>query len=158
MSAPYRNIACLVARDEAFESVIAEGTRLFLFGAERLDIVHVAPEPLWLTMGPYGPLPSPQRLYREAQEWLRVKAAPIVGARPIILSGHAPVAAREYAESAGVDLIVAAAHRGRVKRAMLGSFASAIAYSAPCPVLLVHPPPVEDDTPDVDESPETAIV
>lgn len=158
MSAPYRNIACLVARDEAFETVVSEGARLFLLGANRLDIVHVAPEPLWLTMGPYGPLPSPSSLYREAQEWLRVKAAPIVGARPVILSGYAPVAACDYAEQADIDLIVAAAHRGRVKRAMLGSFASQIAYRAPCPVLLVHPPAPEDDAQEPRDSPETAIV
>jgi nucleotide-binding universal stress UspA family protein len=41
---------------------------------------------------------------------------------------------------------VAAAHRGLVERAMLGGFAAYVAYHAPCPVLLVHPP--EADEPD----------
>ena len=158
MSAPYPRIACLVARDEAFDAVIQEGVRLFLFGAERLDVVHVAPEPLWLTMGPYGPMPSPESLYREAQDWLRVKATPIVGARPVILSGKPAPAALDYAERADIDLIVAAAHRGRVKRAMLGSFAAQIAYRAPCPVLIVHPPPPDDDAAGAEENPETALV
>lgn len=148
MSAPYPRIAAFVDQDDAFGRVVEEAVRLFLLGAERLDLVHVAPEPLWLTMGPYGPMPSPESLYSEAQKWLRVRAAPIVGARPVLLSGHPPAAALDYAERAGPDLIVAAAQRSRMKRAMLGGFASYLAYRAPCPVLLVHPPdPAEEGAP-----------
>ena len=42
--------------------------------------------------------------------------------------------------SNGVDLIVAAARRGFMERVMLGGFASRLAYSAPCSLLLIHPP------------------
>ena len=38
-----------------------------------------------------------------------------------------------------IDLAVASAHRGRATRALLGGFASYVAYHAPCPVLLVRP-------------------
>ncbi|HSJ73798.1 MAG TPA: universal stress protein, partial [Miltoncostaeaceae bacterium] len=62
-----------------------------------------------------------------------------------------PRAACKYAADAGIDLLVAAAHRGLVERAMLGGFAAYVAYHAPCPVLLVHPRTAPEGTGDETE-------
>ena len=37
-------------------------------------------------------------------------------------------------------LLIGVRHHGRAERILLGSFASHLAYNAPCAVLLVHPP------------------
>jgi nucleotide-binding universal stress UspA family protein len=62
-----------------------------------------------------------------------------------------PKAACHYLAEAGIDLLVAAAHRGLVDRAMLGGFAAYVAYHAPCSVLLVHPPVASEGSGDKTE-------
>ncbi|HET6689898.1 MAG TPA: universal stress protein, partial [Miltoncostaeaceae bacterium] len=42
-------------------------------------------------------------------------------------------------EQEGVEVLVAAAARGRMERTLLGGFASQLAYHAPCSVMFVHP-------------------
>lgn len=61
-------------------------------------------------------------------------------ARPVLLEGSPAHEICSWSRANGVDLIIAAARRGIVERAMLGGFASHIAYHASCSVLLVHPP------------------
>jgi nucleotide-binding universal stress UspA family protein len=107
-----------------------------------LQVVHVAPRPLMLMPRPYGGAPTPAELATAGRAWLEERVRGLPQATPVLLEGDPPHAACEHAAAAGVDLIVAAAHRGIVDRAMLGGFASYVAYHAPCPVLLVHPPPV----------------
>ena len=75
-----------------------------------------------------------------ANNWLAGQVASIEGAEPVLLSGHTAAAVCALALEARANLLVAAAHRGFVKRLALGSFATYIAYHAPCPVLIARPP------------------
>lgn len=139
-TAPYDRIIACIDDDAASDRALEEAVRLRALGPGKLDIVHVAPRPLLLVSGPYGYVASPVDLYSEAQRWLRERAAEVPSGSPVMLEGYPPRATCEYAEQVGADLIVAAAHRGIVSRAMLGGFAAYVAYHAPCAVLLVRPP------------------
>jgi len=139
VSAPYESIACFIDRDDASMAALAEARRLSEFGTGRLRLVHVAPDPILMATGPYGLVAAPEDVYRDAERWLREQAAEIPGAQPVLLRGYPPAAACDYAAEAGIDLIVLAAHRGLVRRVMLGGFAAYVAYRAPCPVLVVRP-------------------
>ena len=143
-TAPYDHIVVCIDDDPASEPALQEAVRLRALGPGKLDIVHVAPRPRLLITGPYGYIPDPVDLYVEAQRWLYDRAAEFPDAEAVLLDGYPPRAACEYAEEAGADLMVAAAHRGIVSRAMLGGFAAYVAYHAPCAVLLVHPETAED--------------
>ncbi len=139
MSAPYENIACFIDRDEASMAALAEAQRLSELGTGRLRLVHVAPDPILMSTGPYGFVAASEDVYRGAEQWLREQAAEVPGAQPVLLRGYPPAAACDYAAEAGCDLIVLAAYRGVVRRVMLGGFAAYVAYRAPCPVLVVRP-------------------
>lgn len=139
MAAPYEKIACFIDQDAASESALAEAQRLQGFGDCELNLVHIAPEPIALYSAPYAYLTVAEDFYPRAREWIEDRARR-AGATPVLLSGLPARAACDFATSAGIDLMIAAAHRGVVRRAVLGGFASYIAYHAPCPVLLVHPP------------------
>lgn len=139
MTAPYGKIACFIDQDEASQTALAEAQRLRGFGDCELHLVHVAPEPLALYAAPYAYLSVSDDFYPRAREWIETRARR-AEATPVLLSGFPARAACEFAAAADVDLMIAAAHRGVVRRAVLGGFASHIAYHAPCPVLLVRPP------------------
>jgi nucleotide-binding universal stress UspA family protein len=89
-------------------------------------------------------VPDPEDIFAQSRTWLEELAAEIPEAEPVLLTGYPPVAVVEWAEEARPDLIVAAAHRGLVDRLLLGSFASYLAYHAPCSVLLVRPEPARE--------------
>ena len=55
-------------------------------------------------------------------------------------SSPAMEAVCDWAAAHAVDLLIGVRHHGRAERILLGSFASHLAYNAPCAVLLVHPP------------------
>jgi nucleotide-binding universal stress UspA family protein len=76
---------------------------------------------------------------KEAAEMWLAEEARSVSAEAVLLEGHPASTATEWAAEAGVDLMVAATHRGLVERALLGSFAGYLAHHAPCPVFLVPP-------------------
>jgi nucleotide-binding universal stress UspA family protein len=78
-----------------------------------------------------------------AEMWLAEEARS-VDAEAVLLEGHPASTATEWAPEAGVDIMVAATHRGLVERALLGSFAGYLAHHATCPVFLV--PPERDDS------------
>ena len=67
----------------------------------------------------------------------------IPGAEPVLLDSHdadsAPDAVVRWAEDEGAELVVAAAHGGRIDHAvrMTGSFSGHLVRHAPCPVLLL---------------------
>lgn len=146
MSAPYRSIACCVSDDPASEAVIAEGLALRAASPGALHLVTVTAPGRTSLAGPFSYYADPpaEREAR-AREWLAGRAAEVPGAEVVVLEGYPPRAVCRWAEENGVDLIVAAAHRGFVERTLLGGFASYVAYHAPCPVLLVRPPePAED--------------
>lgn len=136
---PYRRIACCIERDRAMPSVLAEADRLGDGAPEALWLVHALAPPRLVVGGPYGFVPPIVELREEAQRWLEEAAARLAGATPVLLEGYPPRAVCEWASETRPDLIVAAAHRGILDRAMLGGFAAYVAYHAPCPVMLVHP-------------------
>jgi nucleotide-binding universal stress UspA family protein len=141
MPAPYRRIACFIEESAASDLALEEAlsVRAQSPGAE-LHVVHVAmrPHPLWVGM--YGSSPPIGDYVSAADHWLGQRVADVPDAAAHLLEGWPPRVACQYAADAGIDLLVAAAHRGLVDRAMLGGFAAYVAYHAPCSVLLVHPP------------------
>ena len=141
MPAPYRRIACFIEESAASDLALDEALSIRgqSPGAE-LHVVHVAmrPHPLWVGM--YGSMPPIGDYVSAAEHWLGQRVAEVPDATARLLEGWPPRAACQYAADAGIDLLVAAAHRGLVDRAMLGGFAAYVAYHAPCSVLLVHPP------------------
>lgn len=151
MTAPYAHIGCCVDDSDASRRAIAEACRLRALGPGRLSLVFAAPLPLVYAGMPGGELvPDPADLASAAQRWLDGLVDRTPGTEGVLLSGYPPVAVCDWATDAGCDLLIAAAHRGRVERMLLGSFAAYLAYHAPCPVLLVRP-----GAPDpIEEAPE----
>lgn len=105
-----------------------------------LDVVHVVPrlfaaEDLPVNRATIGP-----RLHRDVEEVLAEHAFG-VSVREELVWGDGP--AEEivrYARERQARLVVLATHgHGALKRALIGSVASAVARAAPCPVLLVPP-------------------
>lgn len=146
MPAPYRRIACFIDRDPASDVVLAEAVSVRALSPGELHVVHVVSPPWSLYAGAYGVTVPIVELEEEADRWLRERLADVPDAIGHIRGGWAPRAACEFAAETGLDLVVAAAHRGFVQRAMLGGFAAYVSYRAPCPVLLVHPG--EPETPE----------
>lgn len=139
MAAPYRRIACFVDESAASDLALDEALALRALSPGELHVVHVATRPYPLFVGMYGSIPPVENYTATAADWLRERARDVPGAIPRLLHGWPPRSACEYVAEAGIDLLVAAAHRGLVDRAMLGGFAAYVAYHAPCSVLLVHP-------------------
>ena len=141
MSAPYAHIAVCVEDSPASRRALAEAVRLRGMGPGRLSVVHAAPWPLLYTGGLGGWVPDPEDLFSQSKEWLDALVAEVGQGEAVLLTGYPPVVVVEWADEVRPDLIVVASHRGRVQRLLLGSFASYLAYHAPCPVLLVRPEP-----------------
>lgn len=142
MTTAFRTVGCCIDRSPAADLVIDEAIRLRLRGAvEDVHLVHVIEPPAPLHAGPFTyrePMPV---LRREAQEWVDERAAAITGATGVVLEGHPTDAVSEWAARADADLLIVAPHRGAFERALHGEFAGDLAYSAPCPVLIVRPAP-----------------
>jgi nucleotide-binding universal stress UspA family protein len=137
MSSPYRHIACCIAQDEMAADVIREGLRVADGDASAVTLVHVVATPSAADMSPFAYV-APIAEYRGgAEAWLAGLQGAVPGARAQVLDGVPAKEVAEWAGSAGVDLIVAAGRRGFVERALVGGFASHLAYHAPCPVLLI---------------------
>jgi len=140
MDMPYGRIACCIDNDGMAEAVLREGIRLADGALGTLTVVHVIAPPHALIAGSYGYIPPLIEPRDEAEEWLAEMTRDIPEAATVLLEGFPARKVCAWAGPAGVDVLVAAAHRGFVERAMLGGFASHLAYHAPCSVLLVHPP------------------
>lgn len=146
MSLALTHIACCVDRSDASELAVAEALRMRRLAPGRLTLVHVAPPLVVLTGGltdweidEEDPLAPPRR-------WLEEYARTIDGAEPVLLSGDPPArVVSEWMTEAGVDLVVAAAFRDRVQRALLGSFARELAYESPRNVLIARPGRADED-------------
>ncbi len=141
---PYEHIAvCVEHQSEMSIKSLDAARRLRAFGPGRLTLVHVLLQPVVYPALPGSGvqtwMPNPLEYREAAEEWLTGMAQP--GEERVVLEGYAPEAACRWAGEAGVDLIVAAAHRGLVDRMLLGSFAGYLVRHAPCPVLLVRPAP-----------------
>lgn len=139
MSAPYDHIAVCVEDSPASRRALDHALRLRRMGPGRLSIIHAAPWPLLYTGGMGGWVPDPDDLFSESKTWLEKLVAEVGEGDAVLLTGYPPVVSVEWAEEVKPDLIVAASHRGRVQRLLLGSFATYLAHHAPCPVLLVRP-------------------
>ena len=145
MPAPYRAIACCISADPASERVLAEASALRATSPGRLFLVHVVGSANTTLAGPFSYYTEePAVLRGQGEEWLAERVAATPGAIPVLLDGYPPRSVCRWAADNGIELIVAAAHRGIVERTLLGGFAAYVAYHAPCPVLLVRPAPAEE--------------
>ena len=135
---PYEHIACCVEDSPGSRRALEEARRLRAFGPRQLTIVHVAPSPI--VYGESLALPPVDDITNAASTWLNTEFEHVAGAELVLLSsGHAAGSVCDWAREACPDLLVAGAHRGRLDRLTLGSFAGYVAYHAPCNVLLVRP-------------------
>lgn len=144
MSVLYRHIACCVDHSPAAEMALAEARRVRAHGPGRLSLVHVYKDPTWYpSMVPVTP--DFTGLKEGAQAWLEQLSAGVPGSEAILLEGFPAHETCEWAAHQHVDLLVAGAHHGPARRAVLGSFTSYLLHHAPCPVLVVHPQHSNDD-------------
>ncbi len=147
MGPGYRHVACCIDDSPQSEAVCAAGVRLVAEDPEAVvSLVHAVSIP---TAVMALPVPDMTTMVSGAQTWLDARGEQVARAvrdaggagrvEVVLLEGHAGVAVTDWASENGVDLIVAAAHRGFLDRALLGSFAGYVAYHAPCAVHLVRP-------------------
>jgi nucleotide-binding universal stress UspA family protein len=139
VDSPYAHIACCIDDSDASRLALDEARRLRSLAPGRLSLVHVAQWPPPYAGGFGVWLPEPELLFSEAREWLDAQAAAVPEAEPVFLEGYPAAEACEWALEAGVDLMVAASHRGVAARITLGSFAHYLIHHAPCPVLIARP-------------------
>lgn len=138
--ASYPHIAVCIDRSDAAQDALAEARRVrAAAGPGKLSLVHVAPWPLLYTGEAGAWAPDPQDIESAARTWLEEIAATVPEGRPMLLDGYPPAAVCTWAADAGVDLIVAASHRGLVERVLLGGFAAYLVRHSPCSVLLTRP-------------------
>jgi nucleotide-binding universal stress UspA family protein len=105
-----------------------------------LDVVHVVPRLFEADDLPVNRATIGPRLHRQVEEVLAEHAFG-VAVREELVWGDAPAGEIvRYAEERRAQLVVLATHgHGALKRALIGSVASAVARAAPCAVLLVPP-------------------
>ena len=117
------------------------GRRVWGGGPGRLSIVNVADLPAAALLGAaVGAPPMEVEWLQGARDLVAAAAAGLPGAETVVLTGDPQAQAIcDWAQEAGVDLLVAGVYRGMASRALLGSFAQHLAYHAPCPVLLIGP-------------------
>jgi nucleotide-binding universal stress UspA family protein len=135
---PYAHIACCVDDSPAAERALEHARRLWSPPEGRLSIVHVGPRPLLVQEVGGRIVPRPEDLSAAERAWLRRRAAAVPGAEAVFLEGLPGPAVCAWANEAGVDLLVTAAHHGLLDRLLLGSFARHLVNHAPCPVLVVR--------------------
>ena len=135
--APYSHIACCIEDSRGSRCALEEARRLRAFGPGRLMLLHVTPPSI--VYGESVGMPPEDEIADVASTWLADQSAAVPEAQSVLLSGHPASAVCAWAREHEPDLLVAGAHRGHLERVALGSFASYLAYHAPCPVLLVRP-------------------
>ena len=144
MTAPYEHIVVCVDQDSiAPGASLVAARNLRAIGPGHLTLVHALVPPFVYPALPGSGvqtwIPDPRETRAAATIWLEGMAEP--GETITVLEGYAPEAVCGWAGESGADLIVAAAHRGRIERVLLGGFASFLAHNAPCQVLLIRPVP-----------------
>ncbi len=144
MDRPYRMIACCVDRDPMARQVIEEARALAC--GDPFRVVHVVAPPHTLVTGPFAYVAPIVEMRAEAEAWMADLLSDLPEAEAVLLEGSPPRELCSWARESGTDLIVAAAYRSRMERAMLGGFATHVAYNAPCSVLLVHQAAVPADS------------
>jgi nucleotide-binding universal stress UspA family protein len=137
---PYQHIAVCMDDSPAARQALAEAIRLRAFSPGRLTVLHSVehiPLPALVNEGAAW-YPDAVEYEDRARGWL-ADIARGAGAEWVLLHGYAAEAVTAWAARNGVDLLVAAAHRGVVDRVLLGSFAVYLARHAPCAILLIRP-------------------
>lgn len=151
----FTHVAACVDDSEVSADVIRLAERVVKTGG-RISVVHVLGGPPFSESvvaaigGAFGgsPLMDNTASHREiAEALLESVCEDIPGAVPVLLdvrdADSAPDAVVRWAEDedddAGVDVIIAAAHTGRLDRALkfMGSFSGHLVHHATCPVLLL---------------------
>lgn len=141
MSAAFRTIGCCIDHSPAAVLAAAEGVRLARAMPDAaLHLVHVVQAPPTLHAGPYTYVEPASVVHADEVRWLERRAQEVEGATPVLLEGDPAEAVCAWADEAGADLLIVARHRGRVARALHGTFAGRVAENAPCPVLVLRPP------------------
>ncbi|MEW6582971.1 MAG: universal stress protein [Actinomycetota bacterium] len=136
---PYPHICCCVDDSDASRTAVREAARLRALGPGRLTVVHALepmPMPVLMAEGAAW-YPEDEAYVERVRAWLDGIAGE-VGGEAVLVEGYPAAAIVDWAAQNGVDLLVAAAHRGRVERVLLGSFAGFLIRHAPCPVLVVR--------------------
>jgi nucleotide-binding universal stress UspA family protein len=147
MGPGYRHVACCVEGSHAHKAVIAVGMRMLATNDDAtLTLLHVVTQPIAMMA---TPVPDISGLFESAEHWLKDvvnethnalraagSSAKVDG---VLLEGHPGISVVSWAKESDVDLVVAASHRGHFDRALLGSFATYVAYHSPCDVHLVRP-------------------
>lgn len=129
-SAPAFQEAILMARENGSELLIASAYQR----PNRLEAASVAP-------GVYEEWDSNLRAEIEGKLKLLIEEARKAGvaARPLVLAGAADEAITEAAKDNDADLVIMGTHgRKGVSRLFLGSVASRVIATAPCPVMTIH--------------------
>lgn len=136
----FQRIAVCLDGDQGADDALAAARRLRAPGGELLGVhVLAGADPAFLT-SPTTALPPVQEAADHGRDLLRRMLDEPAGERPVLLAGADPArAVCAWAEDDGhPDLIVVAAVRGGLARALRGAFAAHLAYHAPCPVLVVR--------------------
>ncbi len=146
MGPGYRHVACCVEGSLAHKAVIDAGIRFLDADHGTLTLVHAVTQPIAMMA---TPAPDISGLFESAEHWLHdcvretqeelQKSGSTATVDGVLLEGHPGISVVEWAKRSDVDLVVAASHRGHFDRALLGSFATYIAYHSPCDVHLVRP-------------------
>ena len=137
--AAVRHVACCVNGARGTGPAVEATARLIGSTDARVSVVHAAAPPRGLPrrlIARFLPIPSARR--RSARRRLRRHAERLGHADQVLLAGPAGQVVCDWAQRAGVDLLVLGPRTRR--RPGLGDFASHVVQHAPCPVLLARRP------------------
>ena len=127
VTAVFPHVACCVDDSDAAGLALREAGRLRRRDPGALSVVHVAPPEHVLAAGMTQWPTDPDDPLRPARAWLDGRAAAVQGAWAVLLSSGDPAGAVcAWAREARPDLLLAAAHRSVLQRAVLGSFTNAV--------------------------------
>ena len=135
----FGHIGCCVDDTPASMAALEHARDLWVPGEGVLSLVHVAPVPLIVDSVDGESVPSPRDINARERVWLDDLARTVPGAVPVFLEGRPGPEIARWAETSGVNLLVAARHHGGWGAAVLGSVTRHLVNHAPCPVLVVRP-------------------
>lgn len=148
--AAFRTIVAAIDFSETSREALRRATALAREGDGALHLVHVVPMPVYAAWSVEAPALEASGVHaqyvRDARAQL-VDLAATLAIEPfrvtcVALPGRPGEEIVRYATDCGADLVVVGTHGHRiVARMLLGSTAEQVVRRAPCPVLVVPPPP-----------------
>ena len=154
MGPGYHHVACCVEGSLAHKAVLTAGLRFLDPENGTLTLIHVITQPIAMMA---TPAPDISGLFESAEHWLNdvvretqeevTKSGSSAKVDGVLLEGHPGISVVAWTRRSDVELVVAASHRGHFDRALLGSFATYVAYHSPCDVHLVRPSTTPVDQP-----------